>query len=117
MGSIVDLKIDLLEKDNFDPLKCGRYSFASERGRQIATLIAMSATADKIRDSALTLPPDERAWLASELIASLDEGTDPGVEAAWAAEIERRIAEVEAGAETTSWEEARARIRVRIAKS
>ena len=40
--------------------------------------------------TALALPPDERAWLTSELIASLDEGEDADVEAAWAAEIERR---------------------------
>jgi len=77
----------------------------------------MSTTADIIRDTALALPPDERAWLASELIASLDEGNDPNVEAAWAAEIERRIAEVEAGAETIGWEEARKRIRATLAKS
>lgn len=76
----------------------------------------MSTTANTVLDTALTLPPDERAWLASELIASLDE-SDPNVEAAWAAEIERRIAEVEAGAETTSWEEARTRIRAALAKS
>lgn len=76
----------------------------------------MSSTADTIRDTALTLPPDERAWLASELIASLDGGNDPGVEAAWAAEIEQRIAEVEAGAETISWEEARTRIRATLTK-
>lgn len=54
---------------------------------------------------------------ASELIASLDESNDPDVEAAWAAEIERRIAEVEAGEETLSWEEARARIRAALATS
>jgi len=47
----------------------------------------MSTGADTILDTALALPPDERAWLASELIASLDEGEDAGVEAAWAVEI------------------------------
>jgi putative addiction module component (TIGR02574 family) len=78
----------------------------------------MSTRADTILDSALTLPPDERAWLAAELIASLDEGRDADVEAAWAAEIEKRIDEVESGeAETVSWEEARARIRASLAKS
>ena len=78
----------------------------------------MNITADTILDTALALSPNERAWLASELIASLDESTDSDVEAAWAAEIERRIAEVESGeAETISWEEARARIRARLVKS
>jgi putative addiction module component (TIGR02574 family) len=52
------------------------------------------------------------------LIASLDKGEDGDAEAAWAVEIERRIAEVESGeAKTTSWEEARARIRVTLARS
>ncbi|HVQ39807.1 MAG TPA: addiction module protein [Pyrinomonadaceae bacterium] len=77
----------------------------------------MSTRADSILDTALALPPNERAWLASELIASLDETKDSDVETAWAAEIERRIAEVESGhAETTSWEEARTRIRASIEK-
>ena len=77
----------------------------------------MSTRADTILDTALTLPPNERAWLASELIASLDEIKDSDVEAAWAAEIEGRIAQLESGkAETTSWEEARTRIRSTLAK-
>ena len=78
----------------------------------------MSTRADSILDTALTLPSAERARIAAELIASLDEGEDTDVEAAWAAEIDRRVAEVESGeAETVSWEEARARIRSKIAKS
>jgi len=78
----------------------------------------MSTRADTILDTALALPPDERAWLASELIASLDEGEDIDVEAAWAAEIERRIADVESGkAKTVSWEEARTRVKATLAKS
>ena len=78
----------------------------------------MSTSADSILGTALTLPPDERARIAAELIASLDETEDPGVEVAWAAEIERRIAEVDSGeTETVSWEEAHARIRNKIKKS
>lgn len=78
----------------------------------------MSTRADSILGTALTLPPDDRARIAAELIASLDEGEDRDVEAAWATEIERRIAEIESGeAETVSWEEARARIRSKLAKS
>jgi putative addiction module component (TIGR02574 family) len=77
----------------------------------------MSTKADTVLGTALTLPPDERAWLAKELIASLDEGEDADVEAAWAAEIERRIADVESGeATTSSWEEARTRIRATLVK-
>ena len=78
----------------------------------------MNTTADTILGTALALPPDERAWLAEELIASLDQGKDSAVDSAWAAEIERRIAEGESGkVETVSWEDARARIRARLAKS
>jgi len=78
----------------------------------------MSTTAENILGSALSLPPNERARIAAELIASLDEGEDKDVEAAWAVEIEKRIAEVESGeAETSRWEEVRSRIRSKIAKS
>jgi putative addiction module component (TIGR02574 family) len=77
----------------------------------------MSTRADTILGTALALPPDERAWLAAELIASLDQSEDKDVEAAWASEIERRIDEIESGeAETVSWEEARARIRATLSK-
>jgi putative addiction module component (TIGR02574 family) len=77
----------------------------------------MSTRADTVLGTALTLPPDERAWLARELIASLDEGEDADVEAAWAVEIERRIADIESGeATTSSWEEARERIKAALVK-
>ena len=55
----------------------------------------MSISADTILGTALALPADERAWLAAELIASLDEGVDVDVEAAWVVEIEKRIDDVE----------------------
>jgi len=75
----------------------------------------MSTTADSILGTALSLPADDRARIAAELIASLDEGEDADVEAAWAAEIDRRIAEIESGeVETVSWEEARARVRSKL---
>ena len=78
----------------------------------------MSTTADSILGTALSLPADDRARIAAELIASLDEGEDADVETAWAAEIDRRIAEIESGeVETVSWEEARARIRSKLAQS
>ncbi len=46
---------------------------------------------------ALRLEPETRAELAAELQASLDGPADPGAEAAWEVEIERRIAAIEAG--------------------
>jgi putative addiction module component (TIGR02574 family) len=44
----------------------------------------------------MRLSAAERARLIERLIASLD--TDPVVEEAWAAEVERRSAEIESGA-------------------
>ncbi|MGH8701258.1 MAG: addiction module protein [Burkholderiales bacterium] len=44
---------------------------------------------------AMKLTAEERARLADRLIASLSE--DAEIEEAWAAEVERRIAEIEAG--------------------
>lgn len=48
------------------------------------------------RDAA-ELSEQDRATLAGLLIESLEGEPDPDVEAAWAAEIERRIAELDAG--------------------
>ncbi len=71
----------------------------------------MSKVAEKLLSEALTLPTDERAELAAELIASLDGPADPDVESAWAAEIERRAAKVLSGeSKGTPWEEVRRRI-------
>lgn len=51
----------------------------------------METSADALLDSALKLPSQERARLAAELIASLDGVAEVGVEAAWDAEVQRRI--------------------------
>jgi len=60
---------------------------------------------------ALQLPPEERAALAGELIHSLDSDVDDDAEAAWSAEIRRRLDRLDAGlAGTVPWAEARRRI-------
>ena len=46
---------------------------------------------------AKALPPEDRARLAEELLASLD-GSDNDIDAAWDAEIRKRVAEVDSGA-------------------
>ena len=62
---------------------------------------------------ALKLTPGERAELAQRLLASLDE--DSEIEDAWAAEIERRIADVESGAvQVIPIAEALARVRAAL---
>ena len=60
---------------------------------------------------ALKLPPEARAALAGSLIDSLDQEVDEGAEAAWEAEIERRLAELDSGSvKPVPWSEARRRI-------
>ena len=60
---------------------------------------------------ALHLPPEERAALAGELIHSLDSQVDDDAEAAWSAELRRRLERLNMGlANTVPWAEARRRI-------
>jgi len=62
---------------------------------------------------ALALAPEERARLAKDLIASLDQATVE-VEPELASEIERRIREVDSGAvKAIPWAEVKARIAIR----
>ena len=73
----------------------------------------MSPRAQELLREAMALPVKERADLAAELLASLDDAAsaDPAeVEAAWAAEIERRARRVMTG-ETAGipWEDVRRR--------
>ncbi len=66
----------------------------------------------------MKLPDEDRAWLAAELLSSLEKSADDGVAEAWAGEIERRMAEVDAGsAKLLSWEEVSARLEARLRKS
>lgn len=68
----------------------------------------MSGKGQKVLEEALTLPPEERADLAAELIESLDGPEDEAVEEAWALEIQQRMREVESGAvKTIPWSEVR----------
>ena len=70
---------------------------------------------NEIFREATELSEHDRATLAGLLIESLEGEPDPGVEAAWAAEIERRVAELEAGTVTTiPWEEVRQRLLDRL---
>lgn len=69
----------------------------------------MTGRATQLLRDALELPTEERAAVATELIASLDDtATDrlEDVEHAWAEEITRRASRVLAGDSTgTPWEE------------
>jgi putative addiction module component (TIGR02574 family) len=71
----------------------------------------METSADALLDSALKLPSDERARLAAELIASLDGVPEVGVEAAWDAEVQRRLERVDRGeVELLDWNAVKAEV-------
>jgi putative addiction module component (TIGR02574 family) len=78
----------------------------------------MTGKAKALLREALTLPPEDRADVAAELLASLD-NTDPedpaAVQAAWAHEIERRAQQVLSGESAGEpWGEVRERIARRL---
>lgn len=79
----------------------------------------MTPRAQELLREALTLPIDQRADVAAELLASLDaDAEDPAeVEAAWAAEVERRARRVMAGeSHGIPWEDVRARAEAELRK-
>lgn len=57
----------------------------------------MSTLLSELSQRARALPTEERAQLAEDLLASLQENPAPEIEAAWDVEILRRLAEVESG--------------------
>jgi putative addiction module component (TIGR02574 family) len=57
----------------------------------------MSALLDELSKKAKELALEERAQLAQELMESVDQESDPEVEAAWQTEIASRIAKYERG--------------------
>jgi putative addiction module component (TIGR02574 family) len=71
----------------------------------------MARLARELFAEAMRLDPEERATLMRLLVDTLDAESDEGVEDAWRVEIERRMAELDAGAvQTVPWEELRARL-------
>ena len=71
----------------------------------------MSRTFVDLWKEASELSEKDRADLAGLLIESLEGEPDTDVEAAWAAEIERRVGELDAGTvKTIPWEEVRRRL-------
>lgn len=71
----------------------------------------MSKAVDDVLARALSLDPQARAELAAELLASLEGPPDADAEAAWEAEIRRRVSAIEAGTvKLEPWEALKARI-------
>ena len=80
----------------------------------------MSRSTQELLREALALPPEERADVASELFASLDEAPaeDPvAVQATWANEIENRARRVLAGESAGEpWADVRSRVARRLSQ-
>jgi putative addiction module component (TIGR02574 family) len=74
-------------------------------------MLFMSRAVQDLYEKASELTPDDRAELAGLLLESIEEPPDEGVEEAWAAEIEKRMADFRAGrVKTIPWSEVRARL-------
>lgn len=71
----------------------------------------MATSVEELYQKALDLDERKRADLAARLIESLDTEVEEGVEAAWLAEVERRMEELDTGqVQSISWDEVRARL-------
>ena len=63
----------------------------------------------------MRLDPKERAELTGLLIESLEPESESGVEEAWIAEVERRVAELDSGAvKTIPWDELRSKLYAKL---
>jgi len=72
----------------------------------------MTDKTQTIVEQALKLSPTERAEVAEQLLASLDEALDSDVEKAWQEEVQQRLQQVERGeVKTIPWEEVQRRLR------
>ena|ERR1035438_2649619 len=70
----------------------------------------MTAEVSKLLEQSLSLSVEEQEALADSLISSLGDKVDEGMQAAWEAEVAKRLAELDSGrAKTTSWDEVRQR--------
>lgn len=79
--------------------------------------LRMDRTAAEILEAARKLPPSEINWLIGELLQESDDSSEAEIEASWKAEVERRVADADAGNGTThSWEEVKAPLHARLGK-
>jgi putative addiction module component (TIGR02574 family) len=75
----------------------------------------MSRTFTDVWKEVSELSEKDRADLAGLLIESLEAAPDPDVEAAWAVEIQKRVAELDAGTvKSIPWEQVRQRLLDRL---
>jgi len=77
----------------------------------------MPRTFEEVRDEAMALSPEDRGHLAEELLESLPVGEGIQWDDEYAAEIQRRVAEIDAGtAKLTDSDEAVAAARRAVAE-
>jgi hypothetical protein len=57
----------------------------------------MARTAARLLEELRNLPPGEFDWLMGELLQAGDGSSEAAVEASWKAEVERRVADADAG--------------------
>ena len=57
----------------------------------------MTTLVEELVERARTLSPEDRARLAEELLASLDDEAEPEAEVLWEKEIGRRVDEIKSG--------------------
>ena len=74
-----------------------------------ALMAQMTPEVSKLPERALSLFLDEQEALADSLISNLGGKVDPGVQASWEREIEKRLADLDSGAKTIPWEDVRRR--------
>ena len=74
----------------------------------------MTRPAKEIVDAAIKLEESDRLKIVEEILASLEPVTDDDVDAAWAAEVERRSQEIKEGVVLpVSWTEVKSKARKR----
>ncbi len=74
----------------------------------------MDTQTKELLSAALTLPEIERANIAGSLLRSLDPSPDPNADAAWAAEIERRVQSIDCGeVDLSRWDDVMTAMRER----
>lgn len=74
----------------------------------------MNTQPQQLLAAALGMPESDRAALAASLLRSLDPADDPQADAAWAAEIQRRVESIDNGTvELRSWDDVMKKMRQR----
>ncbi len=92
-------------------MELARLDWAAPRRVSEVESLLMTRNLEELFREAAQLPERDRATLAGLLIESLEPAPELQVEAAWSKEIERRVAEIDAGTvETIPWEEVRAEL-------